>query len=258
MIDLHTHILPGIDDGPETVEGSLELARAAVAAGTRMLVATPHVSWTYPNDPATIAARVEELRARLEAEGVPLELRAGAEIAMTRLVDMRTEDLLPLRLGDGGWLLVEPPFSPTVTGLEPLLFDLQRQGHGILLAHPERCPAFHREPEMLRELVSEGVLTSVTAGSLAGRFGGEVRRFALKMVREQLIHNVTSDAHDTVRRPPGVAAELHKAGLGPLEDWLTEEVPTAILGGAGEIPPRPEVELPGIDTARRTWWRRRP
>jgi protein-tyrosine phosphatase len=257
MIDLHTHILPGIDDGPETVEDSLELARAAVAAGTRMLVATPHVSWTYPNDPGTIAARVEELRARLGAEGIPLELRPGAEIAMTRLVDMRTEDLLPLRLGGGGWLLVEPPFSPTVTGLQSLLFDLQRQGHGILLAHPERCPAFHREPEMLREFVNEGVLTSVTAGSLVGRFGGEVRRFALQMVREELVHNVTSDTHDPVRRPPGVAAELREAGLGPLEDWLTEEVPTAILGG-GEIPPRPEVELPEIEPVRRTWWRRRP
>jgi protein-tyrosine phosphatase len=257
MIDLHTHILPGIDDGPETLEGSLELARAAVAAGTRTLVATPHVSWTYPNDPATIAARVDELRARLQDEGIPLELRAGAEIAMTRLVDMRTEDLLPLRLGGGDWLLVEPPFSPTVTGLQPLLFDLQRQGHGILLAHPERCPAFHREPEMLREFVNEGILTSVTAGSLAGRFGGEVRRFALKMVREQLIHNVTSDAHDTARRPPGVAAELRQAGLGPLEEWLTEGVPAAILSGA-EIPTRPEVELPGIEPVRRTWWRRRP
>jgi protein-tyrosine phosphatase len=250
-------VLPGIDDGPETIEGSVELARAAVAAGARALVATPHVSWTYPNDPDTIAARVEELRARLNAEGIPLELHAGAEIAMTRLVDMRTEDLLPLRLGGGDWLLVEPPFSPTVTGLGPLVFDLQRRGHRILLAHPERCPAFHREPEMLREFVSEGVLTSVTAGSLAGRFGGEVRRFALKMARERLIHNVTSDAHDTVRRPPGVVAELRQAGLGPLEEWLIEEVPAAILSG-GEIPPRPEVELSGIEPVRRTWWRRRP
>ena len=257
MIDLHTHVLSGIDDGPETIEGSVELARAAAAAGARMLVATPHVSWTYPNDPDTIAAGVEELRTRLDAEGIALELRAGAEIAMTRLVDMRNEDLLPLGLGGGDWLLVEPPFSPTVTGLQPLLFELQRQGHGILLAHPERCPAFHREPEMLRELVNEGVITSVTAGSLVGRFGGEVRRFALKMAREKLIHNVTSDTHDTVRRPPGVAEELREAGLGPLEDWLTEEVPAAILGGA-EIPPRPEVELPEIEPARRTWWRRRP
>jgi protein-tyrosine phosphatase len=258
MIDLHTHVLPGIDDGPETIEGSVELARAAFAAGVRTLVATPHVSWTYPNDPATIAARVEELRARLDAEGIPLDVRAGAEIAMTRLIDMRAEELSPLRLGGGGWLLVEPPFSPTVTGLGALIFQLQIQGHGVLLAHPERCPAFHREPEMLRSLVSEGVLMSVTAGSLVGRFGGEVRSFALKMAREKLIHNVTSDAHDTIRRPPGVTAELRKGGLGPLESWLTEEVPAAILSLGTPIPARPHVELTGIESARRMWWRRRP
>ncbi|MGH2902775.1 MAG: tyrosine-protein phosphatase [Solirubrobacteraceae bacterium] len=258
MIDLHTHILPGIDDGPETLEGSVELARAAVAAGTRTLVATPHVSWTYPNDPATIAARVEELRKRLDTEGIALDVRAGAEIAMTRLIDMRAEELLPLRLGGGGWLLLEPPFSPTVTGLDALISQLQTQGHGILLAHPERCPAFHREPEMLRGLASDGVLMSITAGSLVGRFGGEVRRFALKMAREKLIHNVTSDAHDTVRRPPGVSAELRNAGLGPLEGWLTEEVPAAILSPGAPIPTRPHVELPGIESARHTWWRRRP
>jgi protein-tyrosine phosphatase len=258
MIDLHTHVLPGIDDGPETIEGSVELARAAFAAGARTLVATPHVSWTYPNDPNTIGERVEELRARLDVEGIPLDVRAGAEIAMTRLIDMRSEELSPLHLGSGGWLLVEPPFSPTVTGLESLIFELQARGHGVLLAHPERCPAFHREPEMLRELVSEGVLMSVTAGSLVGRFGGEVRRFALKMAREKLIHNVTSDAHDTIRRPPGVTMELRKGGLEPLEGWLTEEVPAAILSLGTPIPPRPRVELTGIESARHTWWRRRP
>jgi protein-tyrosine phosphatase len=257
MIDLHSHILPGIDDGPETIEGSLALARAAAAAGTRVLVATPHVSWNYPNDAETIASLVDELNARLHAEGVLLGVRAGAEIAMTRLVDIRSEELSRLSLGGGPWLLVEPPFSPTVTGLEPLLFDLKRQGHEILIAHPERCPAFHREPEMLEEFVREGILTSVTAGSLVGRFSSEVRRFALMMAREGWIHNVTSDTHDPVKRPPGVLAELRQAGLEPLEDWLVEKVPAAILSGE-QIPPRPEVELPGVEPARRTWWKRRP
>jgi protein-tyrosine phosphatase len=257
MIDLHSHVLPGIDDGPETIEDSVELARAAVATGTRVLVATPHVSWTYPNDADTIAELVDRLNARLDAEGIELEIVAGAEIAMTRLLDMRAEDLSRLNLGSGPFLLVEPPFAPAVTGLDALIFDLQRQGHKILIAHPERCPAFHREPEMLREFVHEGILTSITAGSLIGRFGGEVRRFALTMAREGLIHNVTSDTHDTVNRPPGVAAELRQAGLEPLADWLVEQVPAAILSGA-EIPPRPAVELPGLEPARAPWWRRRP
>jgi protein-tyrosine phosphatase len=257
MIDLHTHILPGIDDGPETIEDSVDLARAAVAVGMHVLVATPHVSWTYPNDADTIAALVDRLNARLHAEGIELEIVAGAEIAMTRLVDMHTEELSRLHLGEGPFLLVEPPFAPAVTGLDVLVFDLQRRGHKILIAHPERCPAFHREPDMLREFVNEGILTSITAGSLVGRFGGEVRRFALTMAREGMIHNVTSDTHDPVKRPPGVAAELRQAGLEPIEDWLTEEVPAAILSGA-EIPLRPNVELPGIEPKPRTWWRRRP
>jgi protein-tyrosine phosphatase len=257
MIDLHSHVLPGIDDGPATIEGSLALARAAAAAGTRILVATPHVSWNYPNDADTIAALVEELNALLIAEGIVLEIRAGAEIAMTRLIDIPPAQLPRLRLGAGPWLLIEPPFAPAVTGLDSILLDLQRQGHQILLAHPERCQAFHRDPQMLSALVRAGVLTSITAGSLVGRFGGEVRRFALSLARDGLVHNVASDAHDTVSRPPGTATELHQAGLEPLADWLTEQVPAAILNGE-EIPPSPAVELPGIEPARRAWWQRRP
>jgi protein-tyrosine phosphatase len=256
MIDLHCHVLPGIDDGPEAIEGSLALARGAADAGARVLVATPHVSWQYPNDAVTILSLVEELNARLAVERIALEVRAGAEIAMVRLIDIEPAELQCLHLGSGPWLLVEPPFSPTVTGLDSILFDLQRQGHRILLAHPERCHAFHREPQMLRSLVRAGVLTSITAGSLVGRFGGEVRRFALSLAREEMIHNVASDAHDALRRPPGIATELEQAGLQPLAEWLTEQVPAAILSGE-EIPHRPEVELPGIGPARSSWWRRR-
>jgi protein-tyrosine phosphatase len=256
MIDMHSHVLPGIDDGPETIEGSLVLARAVAASGTRVLVATPHVSWSYPNDADTIAPLVVALNARLEAEGVALQIRAGAEIAMTRLPDIPPAELERLHLGAGPWLLVEPPFAPTVSGLEALLLDLQRQGHRVLLAHPERCQAFHRDPEMLRALVRAGVLTSITAGSLVGSFGSEVKRVALSFAREGLIHNVASDTHNTDRRPPGIAEELRQAGLEPLKEWLTELVPAAILSG-GEIPPRPVVELPGLEPVRRAWWRRR-
>ncbi|MFI4978134.1 MAG: tyrosine-protein phosphatase [Solirubrobacterales bacterium] len=256
MIDLHCHVLPGIDDGPDSIEGSLALARAAAAAGTRTLVATPHVSYNYPNDAATIARLVDELNGRLAADAVTLEVRPGAEIAMTRLADIEPEELSRLGLGTGRWLLVEPPFTPVATGLDSVLLDLQRRGHRILLAHPERCHAFHRDPGMLAALVRSGVLTSITAGSLVGRFGGEVRRFALELMRDGLVHNVASDAHDHAQRPPGMAAELQQAGLAPLTDWLTREVPAAILNDR-EIPPRPAGAMADIETRRRPWWRRR-
>ena len=89
-----------------------------------------------------------------------------------------------------------------------------RRGHHVVLAHPERCPAFHRDPSMLTSLVSAGALTSVTAGSLVGRFGDEVRRFALELVRDGMVHNVASDAHDDVRRPPGRSQSSSRPGWG--------------------------------------------
>jgi len=253
VIDLHCHVLPGIDDGPETIAGSVALARAAAAAGTRTLVATPHVNWHYHNDPDTIAGLVDELSARLATEEVALEVRPGAEVAMTRIIDIEPAQLPRLRLGGGPWLLVEPSFTPVATGLDTVILDLQQRGHRVLLAHPERCPALHRDPRMLSTLVRGGVLTSITAGSLVGQFGETVRRFALELARGGLIHNVASDAHDHIDRPPGMASELQQAGLEPLAEWLTQEVPAAILGG-DEIPPRPAVVLQDIGKPQRRWW----
>lgn len=258
MIDLHCHVLSGIDDGPETVEGSLSLARAASAAGTRTLVATPHVSRRYPNDAATIARLVEDLNERLAAERIAIEVRPGAEIALTSAADMAPERLADLGLGGGSWLLIEPPFTPAAGGIDSILLDIVRRGHRVVLAHPERCPAFHRDRAVLESVVRAGILTSITAGSLVGRFGGEVRRFALGLVRDGLVHNVASDAHDHSGRAPGMAAELRQAGLQPLAIWLTSDVPAAILAG-GEIPPPPPGAIEGLQ-ARRTWrswrWRR--
>lgn len=109
---------------------------------------------------------------------------------------------------------------------------------------------------MLESLVHAGALTSITAGSLVGRFGGEVRRFALELARAGMVHNVASDTHDLARRQPGIAAELEQAGLGPLADWLTQAVPAAILDG-GEIPSQPAIALPDLQPSRRAWRSRR-
>lgn len=241
MIDLHCHVLPGIDDGPETIEDSLALARASAARGTQVIVATPHVSWHYQNEAATIARLTEELNERLRHEQIALEVRTGAEIAMTRVSEIPPEEVELLRLGGGPWVLLEPPFSPIVTGLDQVVGSLQYADHRVLLAHPERCPAFQRNPETVEALVRGGALTSITAGSLTGRFGSTVSRFTRHLVEKRLVHNVASDAHDTIKRPPGMVEELAEAGLEQLTDWLTREVPAAILAG-GEIPTAPATQ----------------
>lgn len=252
MIDLHCHVLAGIDDGPETIEGSLALARASAAAGVRTIVATPHVSARYPNQPETILALVDELSGLLAQEDVEIAILPGAEIAMTAVAEIDDSQLERMRLGAGEWILLEPPFASVAPGLEMIVEDLKRRGNRIVLAHPERCPAIHRDPRMLRSLVAGGVLTSITAGSLVGRFGSTVRRFALQLVEDELVHNVASDAHDLEGRAPGIRVELEQAGLSGLTEWLTEEVPAAILHG-GPIPARPELKHTSTRPPRKRW-----
>jgi protein-tyrosine phosphatase len=258
VIDLHCHVLAGIDDGPETMEGSLALARAAAAAGTHTIVATPHVSWRYGNDSATIAGLVAQTNAAFAEAGVGVTVLAGAEIAMSRAADLAGPELAALTLGGGPWLLIECPFTSVAIGLDELILELEEAGHGVMLAHPERSPAFQRDPQMLESLVRNGVLTSVTAGSLVGRFGGTVRQFALGLMEAELVHNVASDAHDADQRRPGMAEELRQAGLEALTEWLTEGVPAAIVAGEDSLPPRPPMDFSKVVAPRTSWWRRGP
>ena len=244
MIDLHFHVLPGIDDGPPTLDDALALARAAHAAGTSTIVATPHVSWDWPdNDAAGIAAAVEAINLELRRNEIAVEVLPGAEVAMTRAADLDDAELRALRLGGGPYLLVECPHSPAASGFEGLLASLSHAGHRILLAHPERCPAFLRDRSTLERLINNGMLTSVTAGSFAGRFGREVRRFSQDLLRDGLVHNVASDAHDLVRRPPGIDPVLAQEGMAEGTDWFTRQVPQAILSG-DPLPPAPPMALP--------------
>lgn len=239
VIDLHHHLLPGIDDGPATLAASLELARAAVAAGTTTVLATPHVSWDYPaNTAASIAAGVATLREALAAEGIPLEVLPGAEVAVTRAVDLVDDELEGLRLGHGPYLLVECPFTPSAVGFEFLLEALLARGNQILLAHPERSPAFQHEPDLLERLVARGMLAQVTAGSLSGGFGRTVRDFAHRLVRDGLVHVIASDAHSVDRRPPSILDALDEEGYAAQAGWFTDAVPSAILDGS-PIPPMP-------------------
>jgi len=238
MIDLHCHLLAGIDDGPPDVDGSLEMADRALAEGIETVVATPHVNSRYRNDAGTIAAALERVREALAEESLALEVLPGAEIAASYLAESDIADLGSLSLGGGGWLLIEPPFATVASGLVRTIQGLLWDGHRVVLAHPERCPAIHRDPSIVERLAEEGVLMSLTAGSLTGRFGSQARRLATALLREELAHNVTSDSHDASNRPPSVANEIEQAGFGHLRAWLTEEVPAAIIGG-GPVPPRP-------------------
>jgi protein-tyrosine phosphatase len=243
-VDIHCHLLPGLDDGPGNMGEALAMAQAAVLAGTAHMVATPHIDQNWRVRPAAIAGRAQALREALSGEGIALEVSTGAEIALSRLVDLSASELDSLRLGGGPYLLIECPLSPTAGDFDSLLMRIHARGEAIVLAHPERSPLFQQEPERLERLVAAGMLCSLTAGSLKGAFGAAVRRFSIRLLRDGLVHDLSSDAHDHLARPPGLADALASVedelpGIGRRGEWLTQLAPAAIL--AGEPLPEPPV-----------------
>jgi protein-tyrosine phosphatase len=250
VIDLHCHLLPGIDDGPADLDGTLALARAQVDAGVRAVACTPHVNWRFDLDAATIAAARDAAAAALAAAGIELELLAGAEVGLTRAVELDDASLAALRLGGGEWLLLEAPLE-VAASVEQAIRAVAARGHRVLLAHPERCPAFQRDPDALRRLVDDDVVRcQLTASALTGAYGGSVQRLALRLLDDGLAHVVASDAHDAIGRPPGLREHLERAGRGELVEWVTELVPGAIAAGT----PLPGAPPPSL--APRRWWQR--
>ncbi|MCW3065638.1 MAG: Protein-tyrosine-phosphatase [Solirubrobacterales bacterium] len=258
MIDLHSHVLPGLDDGPATLEGSLALARVAVAAGTTILAATPHVDRGFGVDPRAVPGAVAALRGALEEAGIALRIVPGGELAADRAGDLDDDALAAIRLAGGPYLLLECPLTVHAGPLETQVGALRLRGFDVLLAHPERSPALQRDPGRLRDLVAHDVLCSVTAGAFTGQFGRPARSLAQAMLREGLVHDIASDAHDERRRPPDLAAGLAAAGLdgaagAAMAAYLTEHVPAAILAGE-PIPARPEAPRRGLAArVRRAW-----
>jgi protein-tyrosine phosphatase len=259
-IDLHSHVLPDVDDGPIALEDSLEMCRRAVADGTGAIAATPHVSPVFRTRSEDIAAGVAQLNEALAEQNVAIEVLPGAEIAPALLPLLDDAEVARLTLGGGPYLLIEAPLEAVGPELEEAIEDVMSAGHRVLLAHPERAPSFHREPQRLEVLVERGALTSITAGAFVGRFGRRVARFTERLFADGLIHSVASDAHDPFGRTPDLRYCLTNAavdfpGLAAQIDWLIEEVPAAIVGGT-ELPSPPAPPASPSRTRRRLSWRR--
>jgi protein-tyrosine phosphatase len=200
------------------------------------IVATPHVSTRYPNDPATLARRCSAVQRTLDDADIALRVHAGAEISHSIVGDLGDDALRASALGSGTYLLLEPPYTGPAPFIDRVVGELHSKGFGVVLAHPERIGAFQRNIEILESLVDRGALCSVTAGSVSGQFGGRVKRLTLELFARGLVHNLASDAHDAEHRSPALRPLLDKAvaELPELEHalgWLTVEVPTAIIAG---------------------------
>jgi protein-tyrosine phosphatase len=244
VIDLHCHILPGIDDGPETTREALELARQLARAGVRTVAATPHLRDDHPGvRVAELAHRCGDLTECIQSSGIALEVIPAAEVDVVRALEATDEERRLASFGQhGNDMLLEAPYGPLPTSFEEQIFELSVRGYRILLAHPERNPSLQRDPARLDELVRRGVLLQVTASALLPRpAGSRSGRFARSLVENKWAHVLASDAHG----PRGPQRELLGVGLaearalvGTYADWMVEEAPAAILAGEA-LPPSP-------------------
>ena len=215
-VDVHFHLLPGVDDGPATMDESVALARAAVADGTRAVVTTPHIRQDFVTDVTGLAELVREVRAVLARERVPLQVELGGELGHRMVGRLSQEDLETIAVGPGSgrWLLLETPFAGIDEGFRDAAEELRERGFGLVLAHPERSVG---GVNALRPEIARGALAQVNAASLAGDNGAAAQEAARRLVTGGMAALLASDAHSP-RRPPalgrGVAFAL-RAGLAP-------------------------------------------
>ena len=239
MIDLHSHVLPGVDDGPRKLDESLGILRAAVEDGITRIAATPHVRADYPTSPETMERGVEALNDAAHAAGIALEVVTGGELDLE--VAAGLDDATLARFGLGGnprVLLLECPYTGWPLDLRDFAFRLEMRGFSVVLAHPERNPDVDADPELLRPLVDAGMLVQLTAGSVDGRLGANAKRTSRTLLDAELAHLIASDAHAPQVRAAGMAAAAAAVGDEALAAWLTNGVPAAIVSGTA-LPPRP-------------------
>ena len=214
MYDIHAHILPGVDDGPSSMDESLEIARAAANRGTHVMLATPHRKDVTENwSVGHIGRLLAELNAQVQAEGLDLQVLLGMENHLD--ADLPAEICAGRSLAMNGsrYILVEMPFLGRPKFLEGLLGEVMGLGLVPVLAHPERIEAFQRDVGLLREFVELGMLSQITAGSLLGQWGDEVKELTEQLLLTGLAHVIASDTHTPGEpRPPGLAAGAEAAG----------------------------------------------
>src|SRR5215472_6820134 len=244
MVDLHCHILPGLDDGPGRIEESLEMAETAIADGITHVVATPHCSDSYWFDFATVRRLRDELQNRI---GNRLKVATGCDFHLNpeNLAALRREPR-PYCLNQQDYLLVEFNEVSIPPAMDKTLHEMQLSGLRVIVTHPERNVILRSHPERLREWVRRGCFVQVTGNALTGAFGPTAQQIALQWIGEGLVHFVASDAHNNRSRPLRLqtAYDVVADQFGERKArGLFVENPGAAFEGR-DLPHVPEVEKP--------------
>lgn len=209
MIDLHSHILPGVDDGAQSFDDAIAIAKMAVADGIKVMACTPHfMPGLYDNDAADIRFRVLRLREHFSSEGIALTLVVGGDAHIRPDFVNALQNRKILTLNDSRFVLFEPPHVTMPQRFEELLFNIQMSGYVPILTHPERFKWIEGNYAVFRNLARSGVWMQLTAGSLTGRFGKRSQYWAKKMLAEGLVSIIATDTHNVTSRPPLLAEAM--------------------------------------------------
>jgi len=236
-IDLHCHILPGLDDGPTEQADSVEMAAQAEADGIELVCATPHIRHDHDVRIYELHDRVEELNAALRSGGSRVHVAGGGEVAETAAEALDDDDLRAVSLGGGGgWILLEPRPGPLSDSLARAVEHLAERGYRSLIAHPERHPS-PALVERLAELTSRGALIQGTAAYLEG-----ANAPLLYLATHGVLHVLGSDSHSSrVGRPLRISAAIRRLDevelLAPHIEWIARGAPEAIIRGEPADPP---------------------
>jgi protein-tyrosine phosphatase len=259
MIDIHHHLLWGLDDGSTSLENSIAMARIAVADGITHVVCTPHANEQYAYDPQVVAEKIETLQQALESAGVPLKLGRGCDFHMS-YDNIQEAKTTPARFSVNGlgYLLVELPDYGISQGLTETFYQLRLAGLTPILTHPERNATLVADPQRMADWMRGGLLLQVTAGSVLGNMGKAAQRMAHQLLENRWVHFLATDAHNTTSRPPKMreAYEMVAEKYGPEYAYaLCIGNPLAVFMGKPLVPHAEPLHL-HEDLEAKSWWRK--
>lgn len=244
MVDIHHHLLWGLDDGAKDIETSIAMAKASAADGVTHIVCTPHANGNYDFQPELNATKVAELRERLKAEGVAINLGLGCDFHLSydNILDAKAH---PARYSVNGlgYLMVELPDYGIPRGLTETFYELQLAGMTPILTHPERNPTLQNDLPRLAEWMRGGVLVQVTGDSVTGRMGKMAQRIAHELLAKRWVHFLATDAHNVTSRPPRLSeardAVARKYGDAYAESLVATNPLAVFTGGTFEVVDEP-------------------
>lgn len=259
MIDIHHHLLPGLDDGSSSDATSLDMARMAVSDGITHVVCTPHANHHYLYEPELVAERVARLEGLLAAEGIALKLGRGADFHLTYdNIQSALADPARFSINGQGYLMVEVPDYGLPQGLTETFYQMQLVGLTPVLTHPERNPTLQEDSSRLEDWLRGGLLLQVTAGSVMGTMGRSPKRLAHDLLAKRWVHFLATDAHNTTSRPPRMREahdEVARRYDPEYAHLLCVSNPLAAFQGR-PLPPQPEPLGLYDEPEPKNWWRR--